>query len=61
MKGQALFTGEKNENTLTIFKNLQNHRANFNQSLRNASLGEKNSKFIQMKGPALFQGEIITK
>ena len=36
---------------------LQNHWANFNQTWHKASLGSGNS----MKGPALFQGEIITK
>ena len=38
---------------------LQNHWANFNQTWHKASLGEGDSS--QMKGPALFQGEIIKK
>ena len=44
------------------FKNLlQNHWANFNQTGHKASLGEADSSFFQIKGHALFQGEIITK
>ena len=47
------------ENTSTKFRNLlQNYWANFNQTWNNASLG---SKFVQMKGYPLFQGDIITK
>ena len=33
---------------------LKNHWANFNQTLYKASLGEGDSSFFQMKGPALF-------
>ena len=40
---------------------LQNHWANFDQSCHNASLGELDSSLFKWKGPALFQGEIITK
>jgi hypothetical protein len=38
---------------------LQNHWANFNQTRHKSSLGE--FKFVQMKGIALLQGEIIAK
>ena len=37
---------------------LQNHSANFNQTWHKATFG---LKFIQMKGPSNFQGEIIKK
>ena len=39
---------------------LKNHWANFNQSWHKASLVEGDSSLFK-KGPALFQGEIITK
>ena len=41
---------------MTSLKNLllQNYWANFNQTLHKVSLGEGDSSFFQMKGPALF-------
>ena len=46
---------------LLLFKN---HQTNFNQTWYKAFLGEGDSKlfkFVQRKGPTLFQGEIILK
>jgi hypothetical protein len=44
------------------FKNLlQNHLANFNQTWHKSSLGGRGFKFVQTKGIALLQGEIIAK
>jgi hypothetical protein len=44
------------------FKNLlQNHYANFNQTWHKSSLGGMGFKFVQMKGIAPLQGEIIAK
>ena len=40
---------------------LQNHWANFNQTVHKLSLGEGIQVYSKMKGPALFQGQIITK
>ena len=41
---------------------LQNHWAIFNQTLHKAPLGEGDSSFFfQIKDPALFQGEMISK
>ena len=49
--------------TLTNLKNhlLQNHWADFNQTWHKSSFGVGDSSFFQMKGPALFPGELITK
>ena len=52
---------EKKENISTNYKSLKNHRANLNQPWLKAFLGEKGFKFIQMKDPSLFRGEIIRK
>jgi hypothetical protein len=45
------------------FKNFlfQNHRANFNQTWHKSSFGERGFNFVQMKGIALFQREVIAK
>jgi hypothetical protein len=40
-------------------KNLQNHKANFNPDLAQIILGRNDSKFVQIKGIAPLQGEII--
>ena len=40
---------------------LQNHCAIFNQTCHKASLGEGDSSLLQMKGPAYFKGDVITK
>ena len=67
MKGFARFPRGDNyknrENWLTKFKNsfFHDHLANLNLFWYNASLGKEDFKFIQMKGPALFKGEMVTK
>jgi hypothetical protein len=45
------------------FKNLllQNHHVNFNQTWHKSSLEERGFKFVQLKGIAPLQGEIIAK
>jgi hypothetical protein len=45
------------------FKNLllQNHWANFNQTWHKSSKEEEGLKFVQIKGIAPLQGEIIAK
>ena len=40
---------------------LKNLWANFNQTWHKASLGEGDTSFFQMKGPAFFQREINAK
>ena len=59
-KGRLL---PNSENTLMNFKNLLalNHWASFNQTCHKSSLDEGNSSYVQMKGSAFFQGEIIMK
>jgi hypothetical protein len=44
---------------LLHFRLLQNHWTNFDQTWHKLSLG--GFKFVQMKGSALLQGEIIAK
>ena len=67
MDGLAYFQGEritKLQKSLTKFKKkiiLKNHWTNLNQIWHKAFLGEEKQSFFQMDGPALFQGERITK
>ena len=59
---QGEIIAKERKYTWTQFRNLlQNHWSHFNQTWHEASLGERNLSFVQMKGHAIFQGEIITK
>jgi hypothetical protein len=40
---------------------LQNHWANFNQTWNKSFLGGRGFKFLQMKGIAFLEGEVIAK
>ena len=66
MKGPARFQGEiitESENTSTKFKKnlLQNRWTYVNQIWHKTFLGEGDSRFTQMKGPALSEAAIINK
>ena len=62
-EGPALFLGEIiNKNTLTKLKKYyQEPLDQFQPNLTQSILGWKEFKFVQMKGPTVFQVEIIIK
>ena len=61
MKGHTLFQGKIIAKILKLYRKLQNHWVNFNQTWHKACLGLWWFKFVQMKGYTLLKVDIILK